>query len=509
MSEVRPAIVDAVAPEVPGRVGGGDGAAATAAAIRAWRRRVAAGLAVGGFADGCGATALGGAAGLLLLRVFGHVAAPSPWWLFALAIPVASAARRVRTGLPSAATAALFLDRALRLDGLLLTGTERDASAWDARLAAGVRRVPDVVPRIRWGRAAVRALVPGLALLAVVGLPWGGPSRPPADAAVAEALARFERRVDELARDHGLREDVLRDVRDRVEALERRRDAGGEVRWSDVDALVERTDRHVASRVTALAEAAVRLRAFAATPPAAGADAQASLSALLAATDTLGLLDGVPPEVAAAGLADRQEGGELSGDAEALAALASAMAATAGDRVERLARSGALSAADRESLERLLAGDPIAQRLRDGTCRTCGGDGGCDGPCRECGGTGRCTASGGTVPGRGGITRGRGDARLDLTGSTPEGAAAGQPQRLPPGAPVPTPSVRISLGRATPEAAPVRDGGAGTAGDTGVGVAAWRRRIAPRHRDAVRTFFDGDAGRVQRPPPPPATVPGK
>jgi hypothetical protein len=61
--------------------------------------------------------------------------------------------------------------------------------------------------------------------------------------------------------------------------------------------------------------------------------------------------------------------------------------------------------------------------------------------------------------------------------------------------------VRIGVGRADPHADPVRDTGAGSAGEEGFGAAAWRRRIAPRHREAVKGFF-GDA-----PPPAPEPVP--
>jgi hypothetical protein len=107
--------------------------------------------------------------------------------------------------------------------------------------------------------------------------------------------------------------------------------------------------------------------------------------------------------------------------------------------------------------------------------------------------------SGGNLPGRGGVSRGRADAELGFLGET-EDAAAAKPERLPPGARRPAPSIRIGTGRAEPSTDPVVDGGPGTAGDDGVGAAAWRRRIAPRHRDAVRAFF----GSAEAPPLPPS-----
>jgi hypothetical protein len=64
--------------------------------------------------------------------------------------------------------------------------------------------------------------------------------------------------------------------------------------------------------------------------------------------------------------------------------------------------------------------------------------------------------------------------------------------------------VRVGLGRADPRGEAVRERGSGAAGDEGLGAAAWRRRIAPRHRDAVRGFFDPEAK-----PPVPETGAGK
>ncbi len=104
-------------------------------------------------------------------------------------------------------------------------------------------------------------------------------------------------------------------------------------------------------------------------------------------------------------------------------------------------------------------------------------------------------------PGRGGIDRGRGDANLDFTGSTKEAKDASKPERLPPGAARPAPSILLGVSRAEPQGKAVRDTGAGSAGAEGFGAAAWRRRIVPRHRDAVRGFFDSDA--------PAATPPAK
>jgi hypothetical protein len=98
-------------------------------------------------------------------------------------------------------------------------------------------------------------------------------------------------------------------------------------------------------------------------------------------------------------------------------------------------------------------------------------------------------ANAGGRPGRGGVSRGRGDAALGHTGDTKAAEGPFRPERLPPGVPIPEGALRIGVGRAAPQANPVREAGPGAAGATGVGEAAWRRRLAPSVRSVVRDYF--------------------
>ena len=94
-------------------------------------------------------------------------------------------------------------------------------------------------------------------------------------------------------------------------------------------------------------------------------------------------------------------------------------------------------------------------------------------------------------PGKGGITRGRGDAGLGLTNETEGATDAFRARRLPRGAVVPKTWERIGVSRVAPSVDPVRSGEPGSAGVEGTGEATWHRRLAPRHREAVRRYFGG------------------
>lgn len=96
----------------------------------------------------------------------------------------------------------------------------------------------------------------------------------------------------------------------------------------------------------------------------------------------------------------------------------------------------------------------------------------------------------GARPGTGGIDRGRADAALIWGEETAGRLDAFEVEALSPAEVLDLESSAIlGVGAAAPEALP-RGEGAGLAGATGsVGKAAWKRRLAPSHRDAVRSFF--------------------
>jgi hypothetical protein len=96
-------------------------------------------------------------------------------------------------------------------------------------------------------------------------------------------------------------------------------------------------------------------------------------------------------------------------------------------------------------------------------------------------------------PGRGGISRGRGDAALEFDGATGADLAGMRAERLPPGRTPPDRWDLAGVRRAEPESDPDRDpaAGASPAAAGSAGEVTFRRDLAPRHREAVRRFFGG------------------
>ena len=98
--------------------------------------------------------------------------------------------------------------------------------------------------------------------------------------------------------------------------------------------------------------------------------------------------------------------------------------------------------------------------------------------------------SGANMPGSGGVNRGRGDAELTW-GEESEGDTRQFELQVLPSAELEdlTSSGLLGVGRGAPTVEPKAEG-AGSAGTTqSTGKAAWRRRLSPSHRRAVRTFF--------------------
>jgi hypothetical protein len=94
------------------------------------------------------------------------------------------------------------------------------------------------------------------------------------------------------------------------------------------------------------------------------------------------------------------------------------------------------------------------------------------------------------IPGSGGVTRGRGDAELGFTGETEGRTDQFEAKELPQAEVLdPESTAVVSIGLGTPETEANGQSGGNVDAGTSVGRGAWKRRLAPHHREAVQEFF--------------------
>lgn len=98
-----------------------------------------------------------------------------------------------------------------------------------------------------------------------------------------------------------------------------------------------------------------------------------------------------------------------------------------------------------------------------------------------------------STPGSGGITRGRGDAALEYTNRTDGATDPFEAKELPQAEYLDQESTAVvGVGAADPTVDPSGTGSGLVDTQASTGKTAWKRRVAPRHREAVRGFFGGD-----------------
>ncbi len=101
----------------------------------------------------------------------------------------------------------------------------------------------------------------------------------------------------------------------------------------------------------------------------------------------------------------------------------------------------------------------------------------------------------GEGPGRGGVSRGRGDAEMTWGEETPGETDRFGAKTLPDAQYAdPEHSGIVGIGAAAPPVDPQGEAAGASAIETSGGQSAWRRRLAPHHREAVKTWF-GPGGR--------------
>ena len=423
-----------------------------------------------------------------------HVeAGAAAWWWGApgLLAVVAGAAWWARRGTPGSAAVAALLDRRRELGGLAMSAAAPGFAPWSGAVATAT------APAVRWrGGRAWAAL--GLAAVFLVGAVLA-----PLPRAVAEGPSlHVQRQLD------GLREQVavLEDeavieaeradaLRDDAERVAERAQADDPVRtWEALDHLAAELAQHGAEAQDAALRQAADAAAAAALAEAldpAGLDAAGGLSdeQLNGALDALAelsaaalngelppMLAGMDTEAFTAGLdAETLEAlGELmEGRGEELAAMMAALQEAGLGEGQEPGQTGEPIALDPDALAEFLS--------------QCEG-GACDG------GAIAVAVRAGAGSGRGGINRGPGHAEMTWKNPASREGASFDPAVLPPSAVRdPKQSRRLGISQTAPQTAGAGDGASAGGGLTGVasdGGAAANIVVVPRHRGAVRRYFE-------------------
>jgi hypothetical protein len=102
-------------------------------------------------------------------------------------------------------------------------------------------------------------------------------------------------------------------------------------------------------------------------------------------------------------------------------------------------------------------------------------------------------------PGRGGVGRGRADAELTWGEETAGRTDQFEPEQLPDASVLDNESTAIiGVGATQPDVEPSAQVGGAVDVGASTGRSAWKRRLAPHHRDAVQGFFGGSTDKERR-----------
>lgn len=431
--------------------------------------------------------------GTLVLGV--RLAVPQLWphvlWLMIGAIPVAAGAWWLaRQRQQSRRETIAMLDRKLQAGGLLMTLAERPDAEWTEHLPQLQSLWQNALPRLVPKRFAASLALPLLFAVATCFVPLReARSTPTVPLAVAQqATQQLEELKESLDKADILREEEKKQLEDEVAKLQQEtKDTPlSHENWETVDALTERLQLRVDD---AAAQTSKFQEAIAQLAKAAGSDGQqrspeakAQLEQDVQEAIEQLMKKGTQPS-------DIKPGQPGSGKTSLK------------DRLQRLMKDGkAKLPSDPQELQELL--DQLQEELAEeqkklselrkkckscSKCKICEGEGEQNGQFDQPGNT----ASG--RPGRGGVSRGRGDAEMSYGDEADEQGAKFKEVILPPGfSDKPKEEIAgIQLIAPTEEPAATAVKGASRAANAASGNATWNRRLSPRHRNVVRKFFDG------------------
>jgi hypothetical protein len=433
--------------------------------------------------------------------------APALWphvlWLAAGVVPVTVLAWWVsRSGRFTRRESVALLDKSLGAGGLLMTLTEVPDAEWEARLPQVEQLWRRSMPRFRVERFANFVLPPLVFAIAVCFVPLKeiAAARVVQTTAAQQATQELESLLTALDEMEVLEEEEKQTLKEEIAKLQEETEDSPltHEKWETVDALQQRMRLRLEE---ASMDASTAAQAAALLVSAASGDGEQMSAERLAELES---------EVLET-LQKMSKNGALKGASPALQ-----------NELQRLIKSGQLKLPeDLQSRQQTLADladflDQEAQKLSElrkqcqgGKCSKCGGE--CDsegncksgecngGQCSSCGqacsGSGSlCTTCQGSRPGRGGISRGRGDAELTWGDESDAAGTKFKETILPPGMQDQPKEEVLGITKSAPEVDPAASQARGTAreSDPTAGRETWDRTLRPRHRGVVRNFFDNE-----------------
>lgn len=440
-------------------------------------RNLVAALTIWSFLYGTAVLALRGGAGLSRLDLL--------WGLVSLPLAVMPAVVLARRRLPSAAAIRAILDRHGRCGGLVMAGEELALGAWEEGL-------PELrAPEVRWqARRPLALLGGGLAFAALAFLvPQGLANLGPARLDVEREAAQLARKLEVLEKEKVLDRKRSQELQEQLEKVRQDARAGDPVRTLEaldhLHDLASKAARDAAEAAARKNEDLGRSETLTEAVSRAGSrldneartEAMKQLSALAAKAAEEGELleSGLDPATLKA-----LEAGQLSPEQlqDLLEALKECKGKTTG-KVGRLVKARVLDPSELEKCEKAgeCSCEGLAAFLKENGCKA-----------GLCEGLALCE-----VPGKGGITRGPGPARLTFGDeSNPDGATFKEEQ-LPPAAMQTLKDARLAgVSVGDPRKNGERPGAASSgalAGAASGGGSASTQVVLPRHRGAVERYF--------------------
>lgn len=402
---------------------------------------------------------------------------PQVLWLAVGAAPVAIAAwlisgrRQVSRG-----ESVALLDSRLQAGGLLMTLTEAPNDEWEQRLPQLESLWKASLPQLRPVRFA-RQMVPAAAFVAIACLvpprtvEAGTELRSTAGQQAAQALDEL---LTELDKAEVLDEDEKQELKEEIEKLigETKETPLTHEKWETVDALQERMRLRLDETAAEVGKAQEALAAL--KHAADGEQLTMPLESLLQLEkemlETLqkmiekGAFQNAPQSLKDE-LQRLMKNGQLK------------MPGDPGERQELLDDLGEFLEKESDELSELRS------KCEGGQCKKCG-----EGDCKD----GQCRMDGDGRPGRGGVSRGRGDAPLTWGDESSEEGIKFKESVLPPGTLDKPRDEVVGISVSAPDVEPAEPGRrqGSRASTAASGDETWSRSVRPRHRSVVRRYFD-------------------